>query len=238
MNLDVRAPDVVQLVDAWDAGLMQHPIDRALTVVAAFTGLPTSVLADRTIGERDAVLLEIRRLLAGDRIAALTNCQKCAEPNEFRLDAGALPRTERSQDAATISVRTQDRSVRARLPTSRDLAAVVECDDADVAARTLIARCLIDQVELDSALAGLIEDRMAEVEGLAGLEISFTCSACDAANRVPFDIASFVWSELDTRMRRLLDDVDALAFAYGWAEADILALSDRRRALYVELARR
>jgi hypothetical protein len=32
-------------------------------------------------------------------------------------------------------------------------------------------------------------------------------------------------------------EVDALARAYGWREADILALSPARRAAYLELAR-
>ena len=37
--------------------------------------------------------------------------------------------------------------------------------------------------------------------------------------------------------RRTLRDVHVLARAYGWREADVLALSPTRRQIYVELSR-
>jgi hypothetical protein len=52
---------------------------------------------------------------------------------------------------------------------------------------------------------------------------------------VPFDAASFVFSEIRHRAHQLLLEVDALARAYGWREEDILRLPDARRELYVGL---
>ncbi len=48
-----------------------------------------------------------------------------------------------------------------------------------------------------------------------------------------FDIASYLWNGIEQRARRLLDDIHALAQAYGWSETDILALDETRRATYV-----
>jgi len=45
----------------------------------------------------------------------------------------------------------------------------------------------------------------------------------------------FFWAELAAEAKRLLREVDALARAYGWREADILALSSQRRHAYLEL---
>jgi hypothetical protein len=45
-----------------------------------------------------------------------------------------------------------------------------------------------------------------------------------------------VWTELRAHARRLLREVDVLARAYGWTEPDVLALDERRRAAYLELA--
>ncbi len=52
------------------------------------------------------------------------------------------------------------------------------------------------------------------------------------------DIASFLWKALHAWAKLMLGDVHELARAYGWTEADILALpSPTRRQIYLELAR-
>ena len=45
---------------------------------------------------------------------------------------------------------------------------------------------------------------------------------------------AFLWDEVDVRARRLLDEVHALAGAYGWSEQRILALSEARRRAYLD----
>jgi hypothetical protein len=51
------------------------------------------------------------------------------------------------------------------------------------------------------------------------------------------DIASYLWSEIHAWAGRMLRDVHALAAAYGWREADILAMSPWRRQAYLEMIR-
>ena len=53
-------------------------------------------------------------------------------------------------------------------------------------------------------------------------------------NRHAFDVPAYLWEELDVRARRLLDEVHALARSYGWAEREILALSEVRRNAYLD----
>ena len=55
-------------------------------------------------------------------------------------------------------------------------------------------------------------------------------------DRFNFDIATVLWTELAGLARSLIEEVDALASAYGWSEREILALSGRRRRAYLELA--
>ena len=62
------------------------------------------------------------------------------------------------------------------------------------------------------------------------------CPECGAHFETPFDPPAFVWQELSTLANRLLWEVDQLARAYGWPEADILALSPTRRRAYLEIA--
>jgi hypothetical protein len=70
------------------------------------------------------------------------------------------------------------------------------------------------------------------------VQLSLTCPDCDARWDAPLDIASFLWSEVQAWALRTLADVHTLARAYGWAEADILALSPPRRQAYLELIAR
>lgn len=233
----IRQVAVARLIDAWDAGLVQHPVDRALTIAGCYTNLDRQRLAALSIGERDALLLKIRRLIVGDRLSGLCVCEACGERNEFDLDTSALPETNTPPDGI-VNVPIAERVLRARLPNSLDLAAVVDTHDEADAARTIVQRCLLDEVPLDDHVVEAVDQAMEAAEGVAALDIGFTCSACGAANRTPLDIAGFLWTELSERVERVIADVDILASFYGWSEADILAMSDRRRALYVDRVRR
>ena len=51
------------------------------------------------------------------------------------------------------------------------------------------------------------------------------------------DVGAHVWTEVDAAARRMMGEVAAIAAAFGWTEAAILAMSDARRRAYLELAR-
>jgi hypothetical protein len=50
-----------------------------------------------------------------------------------------------------------------------------------------------------------------------------------------FDMPAYFWSEIQMGARRLLQEVHALASAYGWRESEILMLSAARRRAYLEM---
>ena len=131
--------------------------------------------------------------------------------------------------------------LRFRLPTSRDLACVAGQQDADAAALVVLERCLVAPdpggVLAESELAPYLEQVEAAFEQAdpwAELGLEFECEACGHAWTAPFDIAAFVWEEIEARARGLLDEIHLLAGAYGWSERAILGLSEARRAAYLE----
>jgi hypothetical protein len=233
----IRAAPADRLIDAWDAGLIQHPVDRVLTVAGCYTDLDRPRLAALSIGARDALLLQIRRMVSGDRLPGVCACEACGERNEFDLDAAALPAPRPPPDGI-VSVAFGERTVRARLPNSYDLAVVAGVSDEEEGARTIVRRCVLDDAAVDDDAMAALDRAMEEAEGIAALDIAFSCSACGTANSVPLDIGGFLWIELSERVERVIADVETLAARYGWREADILAMSDRRRSLYAERARR
>jgi hypothetical protein len=66
--------------------------------------------------------------------------------------------------------------------------------------------------------------------------VAVGCGECGALTAAALDVPALLWAEVEAQATRLLHDVHALARGYGWSEADVLALSPRRRAAYLELA--
>ncbi|HCA88392.1 MAG TPA: hypothetical protein DEQ61_24785 [Streptomyces sp.] len=115
------------------------------------------------------------------------------------------------------------------------------------ARRLLLARCTISAVRAGepvpadrlSELPGQVQRRIAEAaeraDPAAEVTLSVGCPECGEATRAELDIASYLWTELDSWARDLLLDVHLLATAYGWGEREIMALSPLRRRYYLEL---
>ncbi len=67
------------------------------------------------------------------------------------------------------------------------------------------------------------------------MRFELSCPACGHGWLTPLDAPGYLWREIETQARRLLHEVHALASAYGWREADILAMTARRRWAYLEM---
>lgn len=67
-------------------------------------------------------------------------------------------------------------------------------------------------------------------------EIGGLCPECGTAIAAVFEPRRYCLRELRERARFIYEDVDLLASRHHWAEASILAMPNRRRQTYVELA--
>lgn len=219
----------------WERARARHPVDRALLMFgAAAPALSWPELADATVGMRDGALLALRCAQFGPRLEATADCPRCGELLSFELDLQAL----RLPPATVTEVEVQGH--RLRLPSSRDLAAVAHAADAAEAVRGLLARCGLGAgaaALADEALAA-IDAALAAADPQADLSLALHCEACGHRFEADLDPAALLWQDVEQLARRTLNDVDTLARAYGWSEAQILALSPLRRAAYVELATR
>jgi hypothetical protein len=84
-------------------------------------------------------------------------------------------------------------------------------------------------------LVDRLAERLAAGDPWAETLLALRCPACRHEWTVLLDTAAFVWTALRSRAQRLVHDVHTLARAYGWREADILAMSSWRREAYLEL---
>src|SRR6185437_7718502 len=126
-----------------------------------------------------------------------------------------------------------------------DLLAIPADADADAARAVLLERCVIEARDrrgrrvapaaLPASLQPALAEAMAKADPQALIELRLACAACGRAFEAIFDIARFLLRELHAWAQQMLRDVDSLARAYGWREADILALSPVRRRCYLDL---
>jgi len=236
----MRVPSALELIGAWERGEAQHPVDRALTLLAAACPeLTFDELAALSIGRRDSALLALREALFGPRLDCFALCPHCDARLEFNLDAREF--AARGKDEAT-EFDVENLRVKIRAPNSLDLAAAAVAGDVAAARRLLLQRCILPAQDgassmvdewSESALEALAE-KLAQTETQADISLDVTCAGCGHIWQLAFDIASFLWSEVSALARRYLRDVHILAWAYGWSEADILALSPARRQFYIE----
>ncbi len=231
----VRGLTAADVLRVWETGGALHPIDRALLLCAcAAPELDRASLATLALGDRDALLLALHARTFGERIDATLECERCKAGLEVCVTAASL-RVESSQVETTHQLAGIELVLR-KLD-SRDLAAIVHVDDPVAARRMLVARAVVRATgALSEADEARIAEWLAELDPQADLVFDLTCSECHHQFRAPFDIASFVWSEVSLEARRLLQEVAALAHAFKWSERDILAMSRQRRQRYLELA--
>ena len=251
----MRAPSATDLLLAWERGLDQSPTQRALALLGTCSaGITQDRLAALPIGARDTLLLRLRESLFGNSVSAVSQCAKCGEKLDvaFSID-DILDMQAVQMDAGSIEFPLQTHQLRAdgydityRVPTSADLLAISETPADIVPQAVLLQRCVMDvQLDGESApvnglpdyITAAISKEMADADPQAQIELALVCPGCSYAWHALFDVAAFLWSEVHAWAKRILYEVHTLARAYGWREADILAMSARRRQIYLDLVR-
>jgi hypothetical protein len=244
----MTGPGAVELLQAWEGGLGRSPTTRALGLLATTApGTPVEELARLPIGARDVGLLRLRSALFGDLVEAVCDCPSCGEWLEVSFDLRDLPSDDAAvpgDDAGPARRLTLDgQQVEARPPSSLDLLAAAGEADLPAARRALLRRCLTaagragggSADPLPAELAEALAPQLEALDPLARVELELGCAGCGHGWTAVFDIAGFLWTELDAWAARIVREVHTLARAYGWREADILAMSPRRRQTYLEL---
>jgi len=222
-------------LDLWQSAEELTEVERPLALAAAVSSEPVEELARLPIGQRDARVLELHTALAGQELEATAACPACAEPAEFAVGVAGLLARDRAR-AAPEPVEAGGVVVAFRPPDSLDVAAAAAADSQAAAERALLSRC-VESDELTAVQRAAVAAAMADSDPLAEILVDVTCPVCDTRFVADLDLGAFVWAELRARALRLLHDVDTLARAYGWTEAEVLAFDERRRTMYVELAR-
>ena len=233
-----------ELIAWWEASAGQPSVERAVTLLAAWLRETPEKTAGLSVGKRDRQLIAIYESLFGPVLKAYAECPNCAERLEYEIEIPLLG-SEAGGDRQEIPLSCGEISLQLRLPNSFDLIAIRACGDLRSAQKTLGQRCIVAARSGETAIAidtltdstwNEIAARLAESDAGAETLLKLTCSVCRHTWRVMLDIEPFLWAKISALAKRLLREVHILALAYGWREADILALTPVRRQLYLEMA--
>lgn len=219
------------ILAAWEAGAPRHPLDRSLAILWAANAAEDP--ADWTLWERDRRLLKLREETFGTWLPAQATCPACEAELEMDLDVGALAEHLRPADSSSAAL----------LPlTSRDLAAAAAVAPearATVLRERLHADGTAADTEGDGTRAGvgdaLLDARIEAAARASELTTQLTCPDCGHIWSEVLDVTDHVWADVESAALGLLHDVARLADRFGWAEADILAMSPARRRAYLSM---
>jgi hypothetical protein len=237
----MRALAAADVLRVWESAHRYHPVDQALALLAAAEPeCARDELAALPLGDRDRRLLTLRQLSFGDRLDGCSECPQCGAAVEFDLACSALRSGPHEPEDRAVLV--DDYTLRVRPLTSFDLAAAAGAADVAAARRVLLQRCVtsaqrsgavVDTGALPESVSTAVAEAALAADPMAELLLDLACPACDHRWQAGLDIAHILWAEVAARAQRLLTEVHLLAQAYGWREADILAMSTARRAGYL-----
>jgi hypothetical protein len=238
----MSALNAAALMTAWETGLSQPALRRALTLLAAaWPDKSVEEWGRLSIGARDAQLILLREELFGNRLEAVLGCPSCEQRLDIEFSTEDV-RAEPPQEDDGV-VREDGFEIRLRVPNSADLLALSDADSDDLQQR-LLERCTerlgndngaTQDMPLPAPVVRSVAARMARIDPQADVRIAMSCPDCGHTWRMTFDILTYVWNEIEEWAQRCVYEIHTLAMAYGWSEREILGLSARRRQLYIEM---
>jgi hypothetical protein len=189
--------------------------------------------ATLSAGQRDRILAALHERIFGPRIVATLRCRACGEQFDVAFMLPDLCAHVWSGATAEVQVQPdgflQHAGLRFRLPDALDEHAIAALP-SDAARTVLLQRCAGPGVGFEA-----LEQAMTLVDPLLDLDLPANCVECGAPQAMRFAIQRWFLGSVTAEHRRLVEEVHALAAAYGWSRTEILGLRCASRREHVEL---
>jgi len=215
-------------------------LSRTITRLDDLPGGSRDVARSLSVGDRERLLLELHALSYGPVLDVVGACRRAECGEQFEISMSVRDLIRRPEIAAAAEhvapLGGEGGRIRFRLPTGADQeeSAVLARRDLEQASRLLLDRCVIAVEEGAApdaiALRELLAERLSALDPQAETIVEVACPACAETSSVLVDAGALIFGRMASA-RRLMSEVDRIARAYHWSEAEILALPvDRRRA--------
>lgn len=227
----LREHDFVRNWDCDDAKPAFRRLDLLLSAQCS-----VGEIAQDTPGGRNRRYLALHRDLVGRTMEAQARCPKCATLCEFPLPREEMLASDGAEAAREIELTHAGETYRFRLPRMTDIEALAPDIGSDEIGCVVAQACRIGEGDvLPKSVVSRLNDALDEADPLASPTFEVKCEECSQAFSASVDLAGFVAREFDLLLDRVLRDVDRLARAYGWSEAEVLAIPPSRRTRYLAM---
>ena len=238
LEIALRKPD--GLDDMLLRELAGSPIEAGLALIERLASEADRNWASLIVTDFEFLLLSVRAARFGQQVSLGFACPHCRELAEvsFRVSEfldSIKPRAV--SDVTPNPARPGWFSLQEagfRLPTVGDQIAV------SAVARPgprLVALCM-DETARRRPYRARVERALAAMAPEVSRPIAGACPSCGAAVQAGFSVVRIVVSELRRAAAEVHDEVDLIARAYHWPQAEILSLPQDRRQAYAERIRR
>ena len=245
---------------AHSASQVTTVLARCLRRLGTISPVPEDVTSRLLIGDRQYLLLHLRRAAFGDRVRADLVCPwpDCGRRVSIDLSLSDVPVSSLGDDrppytitlseAAAPGIGDVGRQVAFRLPAGADQAELSPLlgDNEAQALSALLQRC-VHRIGSQSppspeALAALTPLARAEIEqAMQHLAphvedvMETECAECGRTVMVPFDLQRLFFGDLRTDRDLLYREVHYLAFHYHWSEREIMSMTRDKRLAYIDV---
>lgn len=235
-----------RVLRVWEQGLAADSFERALLALHELgSSAGEARWCDMTVGECDRELFAVRCGLFGERFAATVPCAGCGARLQVDFELRDVVSQSAAEPRKRIELRTSDDvSVAIRVPRIADVQCAAAALSATDARQIILQRCIeyaasgsrpMQLGELSAAALSEIDAQLERADPDANVVLQTHCPTCNSSAEHLFDIAGFLWAEIEVEAIRLLREVHQLARGYGWRESDILAMTPLRRRAYLEM---
>jgi hypothetical protein len=200
------------------------------------------ILERISIGDRNKLLLHLRRLTIGDKINCTVTCLSCKENLSLELSITEILSILPPQPI-DYSVTIDSFLLQLRPLCGSDQRLLFEGDRMDPT-RKFLRSCItssepkLTDSELTNKFLSSVASKLEEIDPLANPVLNVNCPNCGESFEAPLDVEGFVLQEMSMLGKWLEREVHWLAFNYHWSENSILSMSMTRRRKYVDLINR
>ena len=235
--------DTKALLTLWERALGQPASART---DALLTASLENIEPVRTLGDRNARLIELHSRLFGSEIELLSHCPACHTVAQFsgNCDALAAQMWPRLADAPLHRLEAQGHVIEFRLPDSADIASAASVENTEAFVQLLLDRCVLACTceghdvavgQLPEPVLDALSQQMEALDPGASVSFALDCPQCGTHWQAPLDLGEMLWQKVRAGAERMLVDIDALARTSGWTEREVLRLSPLRRAAYLQM---
>jgi hypothetical protein len=228
-------------------------LSRCIVRLGGDEAVSLEAIRSLTVGDREALLLHLRSITFGDRMPCALTCpsEACRERMALELFASKLLLVPYAcphdwQDAS-FEIDGKQYQVRMRVPNGLDQELLAEWARTRVteAEDLLLRRCVqsvfaesetpLPVEEMSAELTEKIASQMAAWDPQAEILLSLQCPTCGHLFTAELDSGAFFYQELRGHIPYLYREVHQMARSYHWSEAEILAMTPKKRSLYLNL---